>query len=74
MSEPRESEGTPTVTVRMDSDLVRMARVVCAGRTEKLIDYLDAIARERITADYQAFMSGSAPPAKPAKRRAKGDK
>lgn len=57
MSEPRVTEGHPTVTVRMDSELVRLARIVCAGRTVKFVDYLDEIARERIIADYEAFMA-----------------
>jgi hypothetical protein len=57
MSEPRVTGGPPTVTVRMDSELVRLARIVCAGRTMKLVDYLDAMVREKIVADYEAFMA-----------------
>jgi hypothetical protein len=78
MTEPRETDGASTVTVRMDSELVRLARIVCAGREIKLVDYLDALTREKILADYEAFMGQRSTPgatSRPQKKKrgAKGE-
>lgn len=56
-------DSPPTVTVRMDADLVQLARIVCAltpgrgNKQTKLVDYLDSIVRGRITADHAAVMA-----------------
>jgi hypothetical protein len=77
MTEPHNTEGTPTVTVRMDSELVRLARIVCATRVIKLVDYLDSIVREQIIADHEALRDDRRPtagPTRPGRRkRGKGD-
>lgn len=54
-----------TVTVRLDSDLVRKARFVCArrkgrgGSSLKLVDYLDSLVRSLIENDYNAEVDGT---------------
>ncbi len=51
-----------TRTARVDTELLRLARIVCAhtpgrnGKQLKLTDYLDSILRPHITKDYQATM------------------
>lgn len=48
----------PTATnVRLDRELLRLARILCAFRGEKVGGYLDSLVRERIVADYEAFMA-----------------
>jgi hypothetical protein len=44
-----------TSTVRLDSDLIRLARVYCAGRGLKLIDYLDVLLRQRVITDHAEY-------------------
>jgi hypothetical protein len=68
MSEPRDDTGGSTVTVRMDSDLVRIMRVYCAGKAIKLVDYLDELVRARAIADYEAFMASDPPATKPSRQ------
>lgn len=62
-----ETEQPPAVpphgTVRIDGELLEMARVVCfhtrttAGARMKLAAYIDAIVRSRITEDYARVMA-----------------
>lgn len=55
-------EPPPTVTARVATELMNMARIVCAhtkgahGRPIKLTDYLDSILRGKITRDYEHIM------------------
>jgi hypothetical protein len=56
--EPAPDDSTPSQTVRLDGDLVEMARYVCfhrrqGGRRLKLTQYLDTLLRDAITKDYQ---------------------
>lgn len=55
-------EQVGTVTVRIDAELVRMARIICAhtqsrpGKNLKLVDYLDTLVRQPITSEYRRIM------------------
>lgn len=61
-----EEKVPSTATVRIDSELVRMARIVCAhrdgrnGNRLKLVDYLDQLVRGLITKDYQDLLESIA--------------
>lgn len=63
MSDTAGGEQPSTVTVRMDADLVRMARVICAhtpgrgGKQLKLVDYLDSLLRGPITERHAEIMA-----------------
>ena len=52
-----------TGTVRLDEELIRKARVVCAlseemsGKPRKLVAFLDELVRASIEEQYQALMS-----------------
>ena len=58
-----EEQGPSTLTVRMDAELVRLARIICAhapgrsGNAKKLVDYIDEIVRQRILDDYASLVS-----------------
>lgn len=55
-------EDPATVTVRLDSELVRKARIICAhapgrgGKHLKLVDFLDQLVREPINQQYEELM------------------
>jgi hypothetical protein len=57
-----EEERPMTATARVHTDLLEMARIVCAhtkdgqGRHLKLTEYLDSVLRERITRDHAAVL------------------
>ncbi len=52
----------PTSTGRIDTELMRKARIICAhskgrgGRNLKLSDYLDRLVRAQIEQDYERVM------------------
>lgn len=64
MAERAEGDGQQpsTVTVRMDAELVRKARIVCAhnpgrqGKHLKLVDYIDSLVRAAIDRDHDQVM------------------
>jgi hypothetical protein len=57
-----EPQRPSSETVRLASDLVEMARVVCFGRRHPngrrlhMTEYLDALLRSQITQDYEATL------------------
>lgn len=61
MSEEQEQAGTSTV--RIDAELVRMARIICAhspgraGKQLKLVDYLDSLVRGPIQKRYREVLA-----------------
>ena len=68
MSETQQPAEDPvgTGTIRLDAELIRMARIICAhspgrgARQMKLVDYLDTLLRGSITADYNRIMASIA--------------
>ncbi len=61
-----------TGTVRIDSDIIKMMRVVCAHRDEKAVEYLSTILRGVVTADYKAVVAEMKnPETKPPTRKRK---
>lgn len=58
-----DKEQPPTVTGRVATELMEMARIVCAhtkdssGKRLKLTDYLDSILRPAITKDHEEVMA-----------------
>ena len=58
-----EEEAQPTVTVRVDTELVRMARIICAhtpgraGKNLKLVDFLDGLLRGPIQTRYKEVLA-----------------
>lgn len=61
---PSGGDRPATESVRLASDLVEMARVICfsrrvpKGRRLKIAEYLESLLREPITRDYQQETSG----------------
>ncbi len=57
-----EHEHSPTETTRVFTDILDMARTLCAntrlpnGKRLKLTDYLDSILRERVSRDYDEML------------------
>ncbi len=57
------SDEPGTVTARVDGELIRMARIICAhtpGRNDKqlkLVDFLDSLLRAPITERYHAILA-----------------
>lgn len=57
-----EEPRTPTSTVRIANELLEYAHIVCAhtkgrgGKPLRIVDYLDAILRPRITRDHAEIM------------------
>jgi hypothetical protein len=63
VDESQTPDPPSTVTVRMDYELVRKARIICAhtpgraGNQLKLVDYLDSLVRGLIEKDYDELMT-----------------
>ncbi len=70
-----------TTTVRMDVELVRKARIICAhspgraGKQLKLVDLLDSLVRSGIESRYRAVLADAAAEGQGEKRgrKAKGE-
>lgn len=50
-------ESPASASVRLDAELVRLARMLCAGQSLKFTDYIDGLVREHITADFSAWVA-----------------
>lgn len=62
--DPTKPISPSAATVRIDAELLRMARIICAhtpgrgGRTLKLGDYIESLVRKPITERYEQVMAG----------------